>query len=283
VIRLASFALAALAAGAASCNGPRSAPEAKTTSGETPADARAAASESVPPAKATPAQSLPSIDAAAERPRDFEVPRARAPISPTGHFRIELWDGAPSTGTLLDREGRGAVPVSESRFLWGNGALYLFYYAGDLDLEARIDKHDGPIWEDDSVELAFAGASEDGAAPSKRVIRISVKGVVSDGLCPADAADLSDPRCDLRWESGTRAATDFDGTLNSIADRDEEWAVEAAIPLESLGATRTPGTRIPLRMSRCEIAHDGPRACGAWEGTLVLGSEPAARTSGHDR
>jgi hypothetical protein len=282
VIRLASLALAGLAAGVAGCNGPRPAPEAKATSGGPPADARAEASGSVPLAKGTPAEAAAPIDAA-QRPRDFEVPRARAPIAPTGHFRIGLWDGAPSTGTLLDREGRGAVPVSEARFLWGNGALYLFYYAGDLDLEAHTDKHDGPIWKDDSVELAFAGDSEDGAAPSKRVIRISVKGVVSDGVCPADAADLSDPRCDRRWESGTRAATDFDGTLNSIADRDEEWAVEAAIPLESLGAPKTPGTRIPLRMSRCEIAHDGPRACGAWEGTLVLGSEPAPRTAGNDR
>jgi hypothetical protein len=204
------------------------------------------------------------------------------PIEPVGHFRIQRWGGAPSTGTLLDRQGKGAVPVSEGRFLWGSGALYLFFYAGDLDLEARVDRHDGPIWNDDSVELAFAAPGDAGAGKESRVIRISVKGVVSDGLCPADAVALSDPRCDLRWESGARAATDFDGILNSIAERDEEWAVEAAIPLASLGSKAAPGARIPVRMSRCEIAHDGVRACGAWQATLVLGDQGPQETARRD-
>ncbi len=101
-------------------------------------------------------------------------------------------------------------------------------------------------------------------------MRVSVTGVVSDGTCPPDAADLSDPRCDLRWESGARAATDYDGKLNDIADRDEEWAVEAALPLGPLGVVHPAGAEVPVRVSRCEIAHDGPRARGAWAGTLVL-------------
>lgn len=204
----------------------------------------------------------------------LEVPRARGRIEPRGHFRIEVWDGAPSTGTLLDRQGLGAVPVSEARFLWGDGSLCMFFYAGDLNLEAHVDRHDGPIWKDDSVELAFGGAGDD-----KRIVRVSVTGVVADGLCPSDAADLSDPRCDLRWESGTRAATDSDGTLNRVDNRDEEWAVEAVVPLASLGSGPwVPGAHIPLRLSRCEVAHDGPRACGAWDGTLVLGATKAERS-----
>ena len=210
-------------------------------------------------------------------PTVLHVPRARAPITPTGHFRVELWDGAPSTRTLLDRAGKGAVPVSEGRFLWRDRTLYFFFYAGDLDLQAHVARHDGPIWNDDSVELAFGDASD-----KRHVVRISVTGVISDGLCPGDAVDLSDPRCDLRWESGARAATDYDGKLNDIADRDEEWAVEAALPLGPLGVAKAAreaaanGTvgrgaaTVPVRVRRCEIAHDGPRACGAWEGTLVL-------------
>jgi hypothetical protein len=219
--------------------------------------------------EATAPTAAPAATAAAV----LEVPRARGRIVPAGRFRVEVWDGAASTHTLLDREGHGAVPVNEARLLWGDGMLYLFFYAGDLDLQARVKEHDGPIWKDDSVEMQFGEGGE------RRVVRVSVTGVVSDGKCPEGALDLSDPRCDLHWESGTRAATDYDGTLNSIEDRDEEWAVEAAIPLASIDAAGTwiPGARIPFRVGRCEIAHDGPRACGAWAGTLVLTGAMAPR------
>jgi hypothetical protein len=130
----------------------------------------------------------------------------------------------------------------------------------------RTTKHDGAVWKDDSVALTFSSA--DG---TKRVIQISPKGVIADGACPVDASDLGDARCDLRWESGVRVAADYDGTINKVGDFDEEWAVEAAVPLAplSLGG-EGPGTRIPFRVSRCEIAYDGVRACGSWGGTLVF-------------
>ena len=202
----------------------------------------------------------------------LEVPRVAAAFEPTGHFRVQIWASAANTHTLLDANGRGAVPVNEARFLWGAGRLYVFFYAGDLDLQGHTTKHDGPVWDDDSV--AFTFGDPDGA---KRIVQISISGVVADGICPADAAGLSDTRCDLRWESGVRARTDFDGTLNDIRDRDEEWAVEAAVPLASLGlGSSGAGTRIPFSIRRCEMAHDGPRSCGTWgerpreSGVLVL-------------
>ncbi len=201
---------------------------------------------------------------------EIHVAHAHAPIVPTGHFDVHTWGGATGTGTLLDKAGLGAVPVSEARFLWGDGMLYVFFYAGDLDLQAHATKHDGPVWNDDAVAFIFAAA--DG---TQRVIQISVTGVVADGLCPHDATSLADTRCDLHWESGVHAGTDADGTLNHVGYRDEEWAVEAAIPLAAIGAPATTGTRIPFAMSRCEIAYDGKRACGAWGdrpagGVLVL-------------
>ncbi len=194
---------------------------------------------------------------------------ARSRIVPTGRFDVHVWGGAVNTGTLLDKAGLGAVPVSEARFLWGDDALYFFFYAGDLDLQAHVTRHDGPVWNDDSVALSFPAA--DG---TRRIIQISVTGKVADGSCPGDAAGLADPRCDLGWESGVRVGTDFDGTVNHVGDRDEEWAVEAVIPLAAIGARGAPGTRVALSLGRCEIAYDGPRACGTWgsptSGVLVF-------------
>jgi hypothetical protein len=103
---------------------------------------------------------------------------------------------------------------------------------------------------------------------TKHVIQISPTGVVADGVCPVEARDLADPRCDLKWESGVQVAADYDGTINMVRDFDEEWAVEAAVPLASLSLGKAgPGTRVPIRVSRCEVAYDGAKACGSWGGS----------------
>jgi hypothetical protein len=207
----------------------------------------------------------------------LRVTQARSAIHPTGHFDVATWGGSVNTHTLLDSSGRGAVPVSEARFLWGQGKLYVFFYAGDLDIQVRTVKHDGALWNDDSVTFAFFPPAPPDASATKWMIAATPTGIVSDGVCPQDAVDLSDPRCDLRWESGAIVGTDFDGTLNKIGDFDEEWAVELAVPLESLGVTPASPPPIPLAATirRCEMAHDGPRACGLWgdatrPGELIL-------------
>jgi hypothetical protein len=204
-------------------------------------------------------------------PPDLQVPHWARPLVPTGHFNVKTWSGAVNTHTLRDEAGLGAVPVSEARFLWGSDRLYVFFYAGDLDLEVRATKHDGPVWRDDSVHLEFP--SGDG---KKFVLDVSPTGVLADGVCPVEAPDLGAAGCDLKWESHALVGTDYDGTLNKLGDFDEEWAVELSIPLAAIGA-RAPveGTRVPFSLRRCEMAHDGRRACGYWgssaaPATLVL-------------
>ena len=220
---------------------------------------------------------MASVADAAAAP-SLRVGRSRSRIRPTGHFDVDAWGGATNTHTLLDQAGKGAVPVSECRFLWGQDNLYMFFYAGDLDLQARATKHDGPVWKDDAVTFAFfSPETPDGSEPTKFVVMATPTRVLSDGVCPRDATDLGDPRCDLRWESHALLGTDFDGTLNKLGDFDEEWAVEIALPLRSLGIDpdAAPPIRIAATIRRCEMAHDGPRACGLWgepglPGELVL-------------
>jgi hypothetical protein len=199
------------------------------------------------------------------------VPRALGPVRLSSEFDVKVWGSAVNTHTLLDETGHGAVPVSEARFLWGDGQLYFHFYAGDLDLEVREKKRDGAVYKDDAVTLAFFAADGE-----KRVLTVSPTGVVADGVCPRDAKSLGDPRCDLRWDAHSKVAFDYDGTLNKLGDFDEEWNIELAIPLKSLGVPAAPGTHIAFTLSRCDIAFDGQRACGAWGsldglGELILG------------
>jgi hypothetical protein len=220
----------------------------------------------LPSATAAPllARTEPAASIGAMRPAmtslELRVPATTKPIVPSEHFDVDVWSAAVNTHTLLDENGQGAVPVSEARFLHDARNLYVAFYAGDLDLQAHATRRDGPTWKDDSFTLTFY--KDDGTA---LFVTVSATGVVADGLCPDDARDLGDARCHLGWNSHVRVAADYDGTLNRLGDFDEEWNVQAAIPLREIStATESAERRIRFSIRRCEVAHDGPRACGFW-------------------
>ena len=204
-----------------------------------------------------------TADPAVKRPQVrlsiLHVSHAAKPIVPSKHFNVDDWKASVNTHTLLDEVGVGAVPVSEGRFLWGQGQLYLAFYAADLDLEVHNEKHDGPVWNDDSFTIEFFTGDD-----RMRVITVSPTGVVADGVCPTGAVHLGDAGCDRKWQSLVRVAFDYDGTINKVGDYDEEWNVELAIPLRSISAASSSGTSILFALKRCEIAYNGVRACGLW-------------------
>lgn len=195
----------------------------------------------------------------AERAAPIHVPRAPRRLVPSARFDVKLWQNAFQTHTLLDAAGDGAVPISEARLLWRDDALYVRFYAGDLDLQVHNRKPDGPTWDDDSFTLVVYLLDA-----STRRISVSATGVVADGSCPRGSDSLADPRCDLRWQSRARVGFDDDGTLNQLGDHDEEWNIELAVPLRALGITKSRGAHLFVALRRCEIAYDGMRACGQW-------------------
>jgi hypothetical protein len=60
-----------------------------------------------------------------------------------------------------------------------------------------------------------------------------------------------------------RTAVDRDGTLDDPNDDDEEWVIEAAIPIAALGPA-------PVAMSaeRCDRTKDGVKRCSSWRGSF---------------
>ncbi len=159
------------------------------------------------------------------------------------------------------------VPYTEAKARWGNGQLYFLLYAGDLDLEGTVRKHDGVLEKDDAFRLEL------GAGDAVRIVEVSVLGTVADSLCTGPKESR---RCDATWESRARVAVDRDGTMNKVGDNDEEWVIEMALPLSALGV-RNPkaGLTIPFSVRRCEVGHRGVEACGSWGagdggGELVL-------------
>jgi hypothetical protein len=213
--------------------------------GQTPS-ARAA-----PAPATTPAAPQPAVAALA-------VPRVAGPVKIDAELEgKKMWEADTGvTPNFKDAAGHGMVPFTQAKARWGDGQLYLMLYAGDLDLQGTVREHDGPVERDDAFHLEF------GAGDEVRVISVSVLGTVADSLCRRSAAGRT---CDRSWDSHARVAVDSDGTLNKIGDNDEEWVIEMAIPLASLGLPDAhPGTRIPFSVRRCEVGHGQNHGCGGW-------------------
>jgi hypothetical protein len=75
---------------------------------------------------------------------------------------------------------------------------------------------------------------------------------------------------------GIHASREIDGTVDDAGDRDEEWLVEMAVPLEPMGLQAKRGQAFGFRVRRCDASANGDAtACSAWgegtdEGRVVL-------------
>jgi hypothetical protein len=197
---------------------------------------------------------------ASESPR-LSVPRLSAAPKLDGEIEEPEWRGALRPGGFRAGSGATAHPFSEARFGWDQQNLYVALYAADQDIECRVKEHDGPVWIDDAFSLGFDPEGGDG---TRYQIDLSATGVVTDVRL-----GLNGTR-DAKWESGTRVGVDRDGSLNDASDEDEEWVIEAAIPLARLGIAPTAGTRFGLLAERCDTPKGAKRTCGSMRLELEL-------------
>lgn len=182
-------------------------------------------------------------------------------ISLDGDLDDSGWLGAIArTGGFVDKTGNIARPYSEARLTWGDDVLYLSLYAADEDIRANVTASDGPVWRDDSFHFVF----DDGK--SERVFDVSVAAVVADGQRPSasSASGSARPPTDFAWSSGAHVSREIDGTVNDASDEDEEWALEIAIPLASLGLNGEVGERVRFAIHRCDSPKKQERSCASW-------------------
>jgi hypothetical protein len=115
------------------------------------------------------------------------------------------------------------------------------------------------VWLDDAFRVRLTPRI---AGAPTYLVDVSARGVVMDAKRRGDRVDPS-------WESGVRVAVDRDGTLDDPSDEDEEWIVEAAIPLHSLEIG--PEATIDVEISRCDTprgTHE--RRCASAKRAITL-------------
>jgi hypothetical protein len=126
--------------------------------------------------------------------------------------------------------------------LWGEGHLYVLLYAADDDIRT----------EGDAFRLRFSRAGVDYA------IEVSAGGIVRDAARDAHG-DLFPA-----WRSGAHVSREIDGTPDDARDTDEEWSLEVALPLASLGMEGQPGESVPFAIERCDASTERAKVCSQW-------------------
>jgi hypothetical protein len=198
-----------------------------------------------------PAQQVPAQSHEEQRRHELLVPRAATPIAIDGEMDEEAW----TRGETARTGGYSVRPYSDARMTWRDGTLYMVLYAADEDLRTTKAHHDEPLWLADSTRVMF---THDGV---EDVIEVSPAGVVTD------MRKTKGQPFDPHWESGAKVALDLDGTVDDSNDADEEWVVEMAVPLASLGLTGKPGERVGITIQRCDLSKGSPkRTCASWGG-----------------
>jgi hypothetical protein len=203
------------------------------------------------------AGTVPSASASPWAEPDFvlHVPHAPGSILLDGDTDDPGWTGTPTparTRAFLTPQGTPARPFSEIRMVWGDGYLYLSLYAADEDIESRTAEADGPVWLDDAFRVVFTRGDTD------YQIEVSPRAVVTDSIRHAGG------KWDYTWSAGVHVSKEMDGTLNEPSNTDEEWAIEMAIPFESLGLEGKPGESIGFQASRCDTPKRAARVCASW-------------------
>ena len=169
-----------------------------------------------------------------------------------GELEETAWPKAAMVGAFLGADGKLARPHSEIRATHRDGVLYLALYAADEDIRGGSAKPDGPVWlSGDAFHLEL------GVGDTTHLFDISPRAVITDARRQGRGS------WDYGWQSQAKAGVDVDGTFDDPSDDDEEWVVELAVPLASIGLSGRRGERLTLSARRCDHPKPGGVFCGS--------------------
>ncbi|MFI5299703.1 MAG: hypothetical protein ACHREM_16575 [Polyangiales bacterium] len=206
---------------------------------------------------------------AANDPNALHVAHVTAPITIDGELDEEPWRTVVvRSGPLVAANGAPGRPHSDARLFWAGDALYLGLYAADGDLRGS-----------DATRIGDAFHVELSRGKDVYSIDVDISGVLKEQARHGGAVDAS-------WRSGAKIGHEADGTIKPRAggsapkkenaeegeDGDEEWVLELAVPLASIGAKPVKGESFGIVVRRCDVSatSDAPNApvvenpCSTW-------------------
>ena len=174
----------------------------------------------------------------------YEIRRTAAGIAVDGRADDGDWAQAPAVDFVFpwnDTTGEEAQ-TTIARMLWDDENLYIVYVCKDPYLDSEVTAHDGPVYEEDAVEIFATPNPNDISAYFG--YEMNINGALLDYMAFGGGEAWTE-NIHPAWQSeGVRIATTYEGTLNDHGDTDKGWVLEIAIPLANF---RHLGGQIPPR------------------------------------
>lgn len=190
--------------------------------------------------------------------------RAAGPIAVDGDLDKPAWRAAPRSSRFVDMvSGEPALYETRVALQWDDERFYVAYWIEEPQVRATLTERDSFIWNDNDVELFVAGDD------CYYELEVNAFGTVYEAFFVWQDAlrrgsrfdrpplDLYSPRVDVlggfqdasRWGrhprgrrfafldfdlAGLQVAVHVDGRVNDPSTTDRGWAVELALPWNSL-------------------------------------------------
>ncbi|MEE2658998.1 MAG: carbohydrate-binding family 9-like protein [Candidatus Latescibacterota bacterium] len=173
------------------------------------------------------------------------VARTQSPVIIDGRPDDAAWQAAePITFIFPWNDVTVEEPQSTvARMLYDDNALYIVYECTDPYLDSEVTEKDGPVYEEDAVEIFATPNPAD--ITTYYGYEMNINGALLDYIAFKGGKHWTQS-IHFPWESeGVQIATSYDGTLNDHSDVDKGWVLEIAIPFDNfrhLGVPMPPRT-----------------------------------------
>jgi len=165
---------------------------------------------------AAPAENLP----------EYRVKKTKKAPQIDGDLSDPAWAEAAPVELMGSLDGRKPSYRTTARLLYDDQDLYVSFDCEDANIQGTLFRRDDPIYTQEAVEI-FIDADGDGRTYNE--LEVSPNNTLFDAYFPERRNGM-----DLSWDSGTKSAVKFKGTINNPSDRDQGWTVEMAIPIAKL-------------------------------------------------
>lgn len=160
---------------------------------------------------------------------EYRIHRASSAIQIDGRLDDEAWESAPEIDNLtFTWYESGKKEPTVVKLLWDDEYLYIGHVCHDSWITARCKEHDGPVPQDDCLEVMLAPNVDRPGVYFN--IEWNVLGTWVDNHRPNGPDQPRAPKWDAE---GIRIAGTYDGTLNDDSDQDKKWVAEVAIPFSN--------------------------------------------------
>lgn len=200
---------------------------------------------------------LNSIDRLLASPMEYTVLKTEVPIVVDGMDNEKVWSKAPWTTLFTDivtGELEGVEKETRAKMLWDDDFLYLYVLLEESDIWASLKEHDSSVYQDNAFEIFI---DPDGDTHNYFEIQFNAHGTVWDLFMPKPYRNGGQSLS--TWDvKGLKKAIHINGTLNDPEDKDNDWSIELAIPINSIkmNGDRKPQDGVIWRMNLSRVDWD---------------------------